>query len=204
MSFDEEVERTLDLLTDRLRDDVARHVRSAAGELAAVLRAERKAMEPPPAEPPPAPVESLLPSATTDPWTGRLAESIRAINDARSLSDILDTLVSRASLETSRVAVVLVRGDRFEGWRLRGFDAAIADAVPLDIASADAGIILQVAQTAMSAHNGRRPSLRPAAARRSMSRAAARDRRTGRRGLVCRYRAGRWGRFTRRRRPDQP
>src|SRR6187401_2152490 len=107
MSFDEELERTLDVLTDRLREDVARQVRAVAGELAelaAAARAERDAVVPPTPEPP-----SIIP-AESSLFPETLAAGIRALTAARSLSEVLDTLVQESAHAASRVAVVRVRG----------------------------------------------------------------------------------------------
>ena len=41
MSFDEQLRQAFDTLTDRLRDDIARQVRSVMDELAEAARAER-------------------------------------------------------------------------------------------------------------------------------------------------------------------
>lgn len=144
MSFDDELARTLEALTDRLRDDVARQVRSVAGELTAAVQAEREALAPPPPAPlPPAPA--------------RLAEAVRALSEARSLTEILDTLVSEVGRDGSRVALVRVRGDRFEVWRLLGFEAPVEREMPLDIPRGDAGVILRAADTAAPAQVGDAP-----------------------------------------------
>ena len=57
--------------------------------------------------------------------TGRLADGIRALGGARSLSEVLDTLVSCAGQEASRAGVLLVRGDRFPRLALSGFRSPI-------------------------------------------------------------------------------
>lgn len=51
----------------------------------------------------------------------RLLASTRRIDEATSLSSILEALVQGASAETSRVAVLLVEGDRLVVWGHRGF-----------------------------------------------------------------------------------
>jgi hypothetical protein len=146
MSFDEELERTLDVLTDRLREDVVRQVRSIAEELAAAARAERDSLAPPPPEPPAiAPTES-------SPSPDSLAAGIRALTAARSLSEILDTLVRESAHAASRVAVVLVRGAGFQGWRSHGFDTAI-----FDLAADDAGVIREAVEIAAPASSAGAP-----------------------------------------------
>ncbi len=50
----------------------------------------------------------------------RLADAIRAIGRARSLSEILDAAIESASREAERAALFLVRGGRLKAWRLAG------------------------------------------------------------------------------------
>jgi len=83
------------------------------------------------------------------PVTGQLAEGIRALGGARSLSEALDTLVRCAGEEAARAGVLLVRGNRFHGWR--GFEAAFASGESLDLALGDAGVVAQAVQTAAMA-----------------------------------------------------
>jgi hypothetical protein len=74
----------------------------------------------------------------------RLADAIRAIGRARSLSEILDAAVESASREAKRAALFLVRGGRLKAWRVTGFpDADPAIEIPLDAA----GIIGDVVRT---------------------------------------------------------
>ena len=42
MTFDEQLQRAFEAMTDRLRDDIARHARAVAGELSAFAEAERE------------------------------------------------------------------------------------------------------------------------------------------------------------------
>jgi len=81
-----------------------------------------------------------------DGAAARLVDGIRALDEARSLSGILDALVNRAGKDASRVGVLLVREDHFRSWRLAGFDSSL-DTV-LDIGAADAGVIEAAARTA--------------------------------------------------------
>ena len=62
----------------------------------------------------------------------RLLDSVRAIGDAQSLSDILTALVAGAAGEVPRAAVLIVNGDHLQGFRVSGFDeSAGAARVPL-------------------------------------------------------------------------
>ena len=51
----------------------------------------------------------------------RLADAVRRLDAARSLTDALDVLVDAAGREVPRVAVFLVRGTTLSGWRAAGF-----------------------------------------------------------------------------------
>src|SRR5262245_52915642 len=71
----------------------------------------------------------------------RLLDGIRAIDRARSLGEVLDTLAACGGREASRAAVFLVRGSHLRGWRFIGFDASFADAWSVDAASVHADAI---------------------------------------------------------------
>ena len=138
MTFDEQLQRALDTFTGRLREEVGRQVRVVGDELAAAARADQG-------------------SPDRAPATGRLAEGICAISGARSLSEVLDTLVRCAGQEASRAGVLLVRGDRdnhFRGWRFLGFDPSFDSGNPLDIARGDAGVIAQALRSVAVVSSG--------------------------------------------------
>lgn len=64
-----------------------------------------------------------------EPEDARVLDAIRTLDDALSLSAVLDTLVARASREASRAGVLLVRTDRLRGWRDEGsIDGSLAEA----------------------------------------------------------------------------
>jgi flagellar biosynthesis/type III secretory pathway protein FliH len=74
--------------------------------------------------------------------TERLAESVRAIAAARSLTEILDTLVSCAARESERAGVWVIRAGRLRHWRSTG--AALAEP---DLALDDRGAVAEAART---------------------------------------------------------
>jgi hypothetical protein len=69
--------------------------------------------------------------------------AIRTIDRANSLREVLDTLVSAAGREASRVALVLVRADTFQGWRFIGFGPALDTAARIEISRTEAGALLE-------------------------------------------------------------
>ena len=82
----------------------------------------------------------------------RLVNAVRAIDQARTLGEVLDSLATGARLEIERVALVTIRGDRIRGWRLVGFDPESTGTSPgamdiADIALRDAGVIAEAVRT---------------------------------------------------------
>ena len=80
----------------------------------------------------------------------RLATGVRLVDEARSLSEILDTVVSCASQHAARAGVWLVRGGRFSSWRVIGFGPEFDNDLSnrsLDLWNDDAGMIAEAART---------------------------------------------------------
>jgi len=60
----------------------------------------------------------------------RLADAVRTIDEAPTLSDILAALLHGAAREVERVVILLVKGDALQPWRWSGFgDQAVASAL---------------------------------------------------------------------------
>jgi hypothetical protein len=129
LTFDDQLEQALATFSGLLREEVARQVRVAGDELAATARAEA----------------ALRADGSA---AARLLDGIRAFDGARSLTDVLATLMRCAGQEASRVAVLLVRGNHFTIWRTEGFGTSVDTADPTEIAGADAGVIAQAVRTA--------------------------------------------------------
>jgi hypothetical protein len=71
----------------------------------------------------------------------RLLESIRGLDGATSLSEVLDALALAAAREAARAAVVVLRADRIQGWRISGFGPRDAQPKSIDLALAESGVI---------------------------------------------------------------
>lgn len=71
----------------------------------------------------------------------RLLESIRGLDGASSLSEVLDALASSAAKEAARAAVVVLRGDRIQGWKMSGFGPRDSQPKSIDLPLAEAGVI---------------------------------------------------------------
>jgi hypothetical protein len=80
----------------------------------------------------------------------RLVEAIRAIDNGRSLSEILDALASNAGREAARAAVLLVRGSHLRGWRFIGF-GPLDSGDPIELALAESGVAGDAVRTGTTA-----------------------------------------------------
>jgi hypothetical protein len=76
----------------------------------------------------------------------RMVDAFRSIDNARSLTEVLDALASSARREAERVAVLLVRGGNLRGWRFNGF-GALDEQYDVTVSSGDAGAIAEAART---------------------------------------------------------
>jgi hypothetical protein len=72
---------------------------------------------------------------------GRLLESIRGLDGATSLSEVLDALALAAAREAARAAVVVLRAERIQGWRMSGFGPRDAQPKSIDLTLAESGVI---------------------------------------------------------------
>ncbi|MDP2319164.1 MAG: hypothetical protein Q8O42_07505 [Acidobacteriota bacterium] len=71
----------------------------------------------------------------------RLLESIRGLDGASSLSEVLDALALASAREAARAAVVVLRGERIHGWKMSGFGARDMQPKSIDLALAESGVI---------------------------------------------------------------
>ncbi|HZP47886.1 MAG TPA: hypothetical protein VFB07_05110, partial [Vicinamibacterales bacterium] len=92
MTFDDDLKRAFDALSDRLHAEVQHQIDAAMAELRA---AAPPAVEPPPPPPPPEP-----PPAVQDTTVPDLAAAMRQMDEARSLTDVLDALTSGAARQS--------------------------------------------------------------------------------------------------------
>jgi hypothetical protein len=73
----------------------------------------------------------------------RLLESVRGLDGATTLSEVLDALALAISRDVPRVAVLVARQDRLIGWRLNGFGTRDAQPKALDLSLTDGGVLAQ-------------------------------------------------------------
>lgn len=88
----------------------------------------------------------------------RLADAIRALDEARALGDVLATLAECAGREVDRAAVLVVKGERLNGWRLAGFSSGAPSAKSIDLPLDEAGLPGAVVRTGVAVS---RPAVEP-------------------------------------------
>ena len=71
----------------------------------------------------------------------RLLESVRGLDGATTLSEVLDALALAAAREAARASVVVLRGERINGWKLSGFGPRDAQPKSIDIPLSESGVI---------------------------------------------------------------
>ncbi len=71
----------------------------------------------------------------------RLLESIRGLDGASSLSEVLDALALASAREAARAAVVVLRADRIIGWKMSGFGPRDAQPKSIDLPLGESGVI---------------------------------------------------------------
>lgn len=71
----------------------------------------------------------------------RLLESVRGLDGATTLSEVLDALALAAAREAARAAVVVLRGERITGWRVSGFGPRDAQPKSIDVPLSESGVI---------------------------------------------------------------
>ena len=81
----------------------------------------------------------------------RLLESVRALDSATSLTEVLDTLTFSAAKEAGRAAILVVKGDRLLGWRTAGFGPLDREPRSIESSTADVGALAAAVNTSRPA-----------------------------------------------------
>jgi hypothetical protein len=105
-----QVRRVSDAVADRVREHVTREVQTALVEL----------------------------GMAADGRHDRLLTGIRRLDEARSLSEVLDRLVEATKAEAGRVALFTLAGQSLQSWRVDGFQPVEA------VSMTDAGVLAEV------------------------------------------------------------
>jgi hypothetical protein len=174
MTFDDQLQQSLGALADRVRDEVSRAC-LAAGEAvtahandaraAAALAASTQARETAEATAHQAitkleqQIEEITAASAARERrlaadlaaVERLVETLRAIDRAPSLSEMLDALIVGASREAARVGLLLARKGELRGWRFVGFGADLEPARSVVVRAEDSGLAGEAVRTGFSA-----------------------------------------------------
>ena len=143
MTFEEQLTRAFATLTERLRGDIDLQVQRAVAELVAAAPRDRDMSDVPSIT---GDVDIVVAAARQEAHASRarLADAVRSLEGARSLTEILDTLVSCARTDASRADVWLIRGGRLHQWRSP--ESSGADHVPARLLD-EPGPIAEAART---------------------------------------------------------
>lgn len=121
---EQKMQAALDAAENRMRMAVADAQAKAADELkAAVSNARVKERE----------IEMA--------GVSRLLESVRGLDGATTLSEVLDALALAAAREAARAAVVVLRGERIQGWKMTGFGPRDSQPKSIDLPLSESGVI---------------------------------------------------------------
>jgi hypothetical protein len=180
MSFNEQLQQAFDTLSDRLREELARQARTVAEELAAAAHADRDraveeaartereraadeamravdAAKQEAVEAARTAAEVAAAGARAEIRTAdltareRLLAAIRAMDRARSLTDVFDALSVGAEREAPRAAVMLVRDSTLRSWRLTGFGSSFDGSPDLQLPVERSGVIADALRNPASA-----------------------------------------------------
>jgi hypothetical protein len=72
---------------------------------------------------------------------GRLLDAVRGLDGATTLTEVLDVLGQSVGRESARAALLVLRGDRLQGWKLSGFGPHDAQPRSIEMALAESGIM---------------------------------------------------------------
>ena len=92
--------------------------------------------------------------------TASLANGIRSLDEAQSLSDVLDILAECSGREVERAAVLVVKDTRLLGWRFSGFGATVESPRSVALAFDEAGLPGAVVRNGVAVS---RPAVEPGA-----------------------------------------
>lgn len=84
----------------------------------------------------------------------RVLESIRGLDGATSLTEVLDMLTSAVARESGRAATLVVKGDRLIGWRTSGLGAVDTEPRTLEANINDVGALAAAVNTTRPATAG--------------------------------------------------
>ncbi len=90
--------------------------------------------------------------------TRRMLDGVKALDDAASLSEVLDALTASAAAESGRAAMLVVKGDRLLGWRTTGFGDLDAQPRTIESSAGDTDALARAVATARPVVTGSGPA----------------------------------------------
>jgi len=137
-----EAQRQMEVALTAARDEAERVLAQRVGEVQTETERTLTAL---------AELEATLAAAPKpEEVLGRVVDGVRRLDQASSLTDVLNALAEVAGGEAQRAGVVIVEGERIRGWRFVGFEPTLPSARQVDLALVDAGIVGEAAQSAAS------------------------------------------------------
>ncbi len=88
----------------------------------------------------------------------RMLEGVKTLDDASSLSEVLDALTAAAATAAGRAAMLVVKGDRLLGWRTTGFGTLDAQPRSLESSAGDADALARAVATGRPVVTGSGPA----------------------------------------------
>jgi hypothetical protein len=88
----------------------------------------------------------------------RLLDGVKGLDDATSLSEVLDALTAAAASEAGRAAMLVVKGDRLLGWRTAGFGDLDAQPRTIESSASDADALARAVATGRPVVTGSGPA----------------------------------------------
>ena len=83
---------------------------------------------------------------------------MKALDDASSLSEVLDALTTATAAEAGRAAMLVVKGDRILGWRTTGYGELDAQPRSIESSTADADALARAVATGRPVVTGSGPA----------------------------------------------
>ena len=121
MSFEEQLTRAFETLSERLRGEIADEVERRTADAIAARPAP---------EPPADPAAAAVPLPEETQARERLAAAFDAIDRAGSLTDVLDAVLEAARVEAAAAQLWLLRGGHLHAWRSQGAQEASGTETP--------------------------------------------------------------------------
>lgn len=90
--------------------------------------------------------------------TRRMLDGVKALDDATSLSEVLDALTAAAAAESGRAAMLVVKGDRLLGWRTSGFGDLDAQPRSIESSAGETDALARAVATAKPVVTGSGPA----------------------------------------------